>query len=53
MLNSADETIDPAHYQHRRNVLCDALETSDTRSGGLKARSISSSRLLLQTILRL
>jgi aspartate aminotransferase len=26
MLKSADETIDPAPYQHRRNVLCDALE---------------------------
>ena len=27
MLKTADETIDPAHYQHRRNVLCGALET--------------------------
>ena len=26
ILKTADETIDPAHYQHRRNVLCDALE---------------------------
>jgi aspartate aminotransferase len=26
MLKTADETIDPAPYQHRRNVLCDALE---------------------------
>jgi aspartate aminotransferase len=26
MLKTADETIDPAHYQHRRNVFCDALE---------------------------
>jgi aspartate aminotransferase len=26
MLKTADEMIDPAHYQHRRNVLCDALE---------------------------
>ena len=27
MLKTADETIDPAPYQHRRNVLCDALES--------------------------
>ena len=26
MLESLDETIDPAIYEHRRNVLCDALE---------------------------
>jgi aspartate aminotransferase len=26
MLESMDETIDPAHYEHRRNVLCAALE---------------------------
>ena len=26
MLESMDEMIDPAHYEHRRNVLCDALE---------------------------
>jgi len=26
MLESAEETIDPAPYEQRRNVLCDALE---------------------------
>jgi aspartate aminotransferase len=26
MLESLDETIDPAPYEHKRNVLCDALE---------------------------
>ena len=26
MLESLDETIDPAAYEHKRNVLCDALE---------------------------
>jgi aspartate aminotransferase len=27
MLESMDETIDPSPYEHRRNVLCDALES--------------------------
>jgi aspartate aminotransferase len=26
MVEAADETIDPAPYEHKRNVLCDALE---------------------------